>query len=146
MKKYRKGVFLVTYMREKGKIIYLLLHRVLHWKGWEFPKGGIENGEEKDIEKTIKREIKEETGLRVKKITDMEKSGKFKYKRELPDRPGITGQSWQLYAVEVEKGKVKLDKKEHDKYRWLTYGKASTLLTWANQKRCLKNVDEKLRK
>ena len=58
---FRKGVFIVVYTNDKGKIKYLLLKRKLHWKGWEFPKGGIKKGE--GILKAVKRELKEEAGL-----------------------------------------------------------------------------------
>ena len=40
--KYRKIVFIVTYAKLKDKIYYLILKRKLHWKGWEFVKGGID--------------------------------------------------------------------------------------------------------
>src|SRR3989344_1192122 len=43
--KLRKGVFIIVYRKEKDKLSYLILKRKLHWKGWEFPKGGIEKGE-----------------------------------------------------------------------------------------------------
>ena len=50
---YRKGFFIVTYSRTKEGIKYLILKRKLHWKGWEFPKGGLEKGE--SFEKAVKR-------------------------------------------------------------------------------------------
>jgi len=40
----RKGVLAII-MRE-GK--FLILRRVRNWKGWEFPKGGIDKGEEEE--------------------------------------------------------------------------------------------------
>lgn len=137
--KYRKGVFLVVYSDKK----YLLLHRTLHWQGWEFPKAGLEKGE--NDEKAIKRELKEETGLKPIKILDLKVDGKFDYGRELPDRPGIKGQTFKLFAVEVKKGKVRIDKNEHISYRWLDYRKAEKLLTWNIQKRCLRVVNWFLR-
>ena len=47
MKKYRKAVFIVTYLKTKKGIKYLILKRKLHWVGWEFPKGGLEKKEKK---------------------------------------------------------------------------------------------------
>ena len=40
---------------------FLLLHRVLNWAGWEYTKGGIDEGE--SPEEAIKRELFEETGI-----------------------------------------------------------------------------------
>ncbi len=133
--KYRKGVFLVVFNKDK----YLLLKRVLHWTGWEFPKGGIESNE--SIEKAVSRELREETGLIARRIIDLKASGKFDYGRELPDRPGILGQTWHLFAVQVSTKKVRLDKREHLSYKWLNYPQAYNLLTFNIQKRCLKVVN-----
>jgi len=137
--KYRKGVFMVVYAKKGKKISYLLLERILHWQGWEFPKAGIEKGE--NDEKAVIRELKEETGLKPRKILDLKVNGKFDYRRELEDRPGIKGQTFKLFAVEVKKRKVKIDKNEHISYKWLDYEKAKNLLTWNLQKRCLKVVN-----
>lgn len=84
------------------------------------------------------RELKEETGLKPVRILDLEVNGKFNYRRELSDRPGIRGQTFKLFAVEVRKGRVKIDKREHIGYKWLDYEKAEKMLTWNIQKRCLK--------
>ena len=66
MKKYRKGIFVVVYSKTKNKIEYLILKRKLHWKGWEFPKGGKRIYE--TLQMAVKREVKEETGLKPLKI------------------------------------------------------------------------------
>ena len=74
--KYRKAVFGVAYSKNKdGKIEYIILKRKKHWKGWEFPKGGIERGEK--IIDAVKREVREETGLKCINIKKLNFSGKF---------------------------------------------------------------------
>ncbi len=147
--KYRKGVFLVVYAQEKNgkkedEIKYLLLHRILHWRGWEFPKGGIEKGE--TIKAAAKRELKEETGLKPLKIIDMHTKGKFNYPRKLADRPGIKGMEWELFAVEAKKSKVKIDRAEHSAYKWLSFSEAYNKLKFGNKKRCLKLADKCLKR
>ena len=54
--KYRRGIFLVVYSLNDKKIKYLILKRKLHWKGWEFPKGGIKSNE--NMAKAVRRELK----------------------------------------------------------------------------------------
>ena len=140
--KFRKGVFVVVYKKEKNKVLYLVLKRKLHWKGWEFSKGGVEKKE--NLRKAVIREIKEETGLKAAKIIDMKIKGKYNYKKMYKDRPGIKGMSWHLFKVEVRNKKVKIDKKEHSSYTWKSYKQAVKMLTHSEQRRCLRLVNSKL--
>ena len=143
IQRYRKAVFIVTYAIEKEVIYYLLLKRKLHWKGWEFPKGGLEKNE--NIIDTIKRELKEETGLKPLKIKSFKIHGKYNYKKEYPERIGFIGQSYFLYSAEVKKDGVKIDQREHSNYKWLEFDKAIKKLTWPNQKKCLNIVNDWLK-
>ncbi len=137
---YRPGIFIVTYRFEKNKIFYLLLKRKLHWQGWEFPKGGIEKNETKI--QTVKREIKEETGLKIKKIRIYKLSGKYNYHKKFIDRPNFKGQTYTLYSAEVYGSKVKIDEREHNQFKWLEFEEAYRKLTWKNQKKSLKKVNQ----
>jgi 8-oxo-dGTP pyrophosphatase MutT (NUDIX family) len=137
--KYRKGVFVVTYRKEGGKIYYLLLKRKLHWKGWEFPKGGIESKE--GMKKAIAREIEEETGQIPFGIKKHGYEGKYKYGKEIRDRDE-QGQTFSLYSAEVSGKEVRIDKREHSGYSWKEFGKAVKLLTWPNQRKSLRIVDK----
>jgi 8-oxo-dGTP pyrophosphatase MutT (NUDIX family) len=147
--KYRKAVFCVGYAKTKKGIRYLLLKRKLHWRGWEFPKGKIEWYEVFKKGKTALREFKEETGLEPKRKTLKKQVywGKYLYKKPLKDRPGKIGQTFSLYSVEVPYSKkIKLDKKEHAGFKWVSFKQALKLLTWKNQKDSLKIVDNWLKK
>jgi len=140
MNKYRKGVFFVVYAKnKKGNMEYLILKRQLHWIGWEFPKGGIEKSE--THLNTIKRELKEETGLTPLNFRKFDVKGKFKYQDTLEDRPEKIGQTFEsLYAVEVNKQNIKVDKIEHNDFRWVDFNSAKKLLTWENQKTSIETV------
>jgi len=141
-KKYRKAVFGVAYSKNSsGKIEYIILKRKLHWKGWEFPKGKIERFETK--RRAVRREVNEETGLKVLKIKKFREKGIYLYSKKLTDRQNKIGQTWKLFAVKVEKGngKVKLDHLEHNGYKWVSFKEAQKMLTWPNQRKCLKIVN-----
>ncbi len=141
-KRYRKAVFIVTYRKEKHRIIYLILKRKLHWIGWEFPKGGVEKFEFK--KSAVKRELKEETGQSSNNIKKYSIKGKYKYHMSFKDRPGYIGQSYKLYSAEIKNKKIILDKREHVGYLWLPYDKALKKLTWLNQRKCLSIVNNYL--
>jgi len=130
---------MVTYTLDSKNILYLILKRKLHWKGWEFPKGGVEQNETK-LE-AVRREIQEETGLRIEKIKSHFIFGKYKYAKQYLDRPGIVGQTYKLFSVEVKRGNINLDKKEHSLGVWVKYEKAMRLLTYQNQKKSLMKVN-----
>jgi 8-oxo-dGTP pyrophosphatase MutT (NUDIX family) len=148
-KKWRRGVFIVAYRKKqvasgRWQVKFLIQKRKLHWKGYEFPKGGIEKSEGKI--KTIKREILEETGLPIIKLKNHHKRGRYFYSKELKDRPGVVGQTWSLYSAEVGDGKVRIDQKEHSGHEWLGYREARKRLTYENQKECLGIVWKWVRK
>ncbi len=140
--KYRKGVFVIAYATEKEKLLYLLLKRKLHWKGWEFPKGGMEKREA--AISAAKRELKEETGKKPIAIRKFNIRGKYKYEKEYNNREGLSGQTYEvLFAAKVEKGgKIRIDKEEHSSYAWLEFKEAMKNLTWPNQRKCLRIVNE----
>lgn len=141
-KSYRKAVFIVVYKIEDKNIFYLILKRIKHWKGFEFPKGGIDDGEG-EID-AVKRETLEETGLKIKKITNHKIMGKYKYPRGFPDRNGIIGQTYSLYSAEVYPGKVKIDTHEHDGYEWLSYSSAQKKISKQSQKMCIGIVNRRI--
>lgn len=143
--KIRRALFIVTYALVGKEIKYLILKRKLHWKGWEFPKGGINFFELKRF--ALKRELKEETGLVPIKINSFSEKGLYKYNKKYRDRKGFDGQNYQLYSAEVEYSKkIKLDKIEHSDYKWMKFKEAIKNLTWENQKACLKIVNDSLKK
>ncbi len=141
-KNYRKAVFVIIYKKVRGKILYLLLKRKLHWKGWEFPKGGIKKGEGELG--AIKREIKEEIRLKPIRIIKFNVRGKYRYNLETKKDRGFVGQTYSLYSAEVCDEKIKIDKKEHFGFKWLEFKKALRLLTWKDQKDCLTIIEKSM--
>jgi len=141
--KFRHSVFVIAYsLNLEEKVEYVILKRKKHWKGWEFPKGKIEKFETKRM--AARREVHEETGLKVLKIKRFKEKGSYLYDKKLWDRPNKIGQTYQLFAAEMKKGngKLKLDKIEHNGYKWVSFKEAYKKLTWPNQRKCLKIVND----
>ena len=139
--KWRHAIFAVVWIKENNKIKYLILKRKKHWVGWEFPKGKIEFLETKKM--AVQREVKEETGLKILKIKKFNVKGLYHYKKKLKDRPNYIGQTYHLFSAEVLKGKVSI-KEEHSDFKWMNFNEAAKKVTWKNQKKCLKIVNDYL--
>jgi 8-oxo-dGTP pyrophosphatase MutT (NUDIX family) len=130
MKKSKK-VTAVLFRKRKGKREFLVMHRKLHWRGWEIVKGTLEKGE--SLEHALKREIFEETEYRKIKILKRLRESQ-NYFDELH---GCLVQPVGFAVQTFEKKKVRLDKKtkEHSGYKWLAAKKALRMLTWPEQKK-----------
>ncbi len=129
---YRKGVVGIV-INKSNK--FLILYRVLRWRGWEFPKGGIDKGETGS--EALKREIKEETGLAPKIICKLPLEITYDYPKDFTKKTKTKykGARQSVYLVLAE-GRVKLSK-EHAKYRWVSYKAARKLLKHESQKKAL---------
>ena len=132
----REIVGLIVFDGEK----FLLLHRKLNWKGWEYPKGGIEEGE--SHEEAIKRELWEETGL--EKYELIGKISEFEFVDRARNKKGHT-HNYLLRVPSTAVVKLNnehvLDKEvviEHDDFKWCLPKEAIKLLTHKDMKISLK--------
>ncbi len=97
-------------------------------------------------ENAVTREVEEETGLKALSVIPFSSKGKFTYDKKTQRERGAKGFIWKLYATEVRKDGVKISKREHDGFKWLSYAKAIRQLRWPNQKKSLKIVHKTLKK
>ncbi|MFH1192410.1 MAG: WecB/TagA/CpsF family glycosyltransferase [bacterium] len=120
--KYRRGVTAVII--EKGNRI-LLCQRSDDLMHWQFPKGGMERGE--NGEDAVKREILEEVGLRnIKIIKKLVKKDKYSYNYPrgqgnlIKLKNGFKGQISDIFIVRFLGGEeIKIDNKEFADYKWV---------------------------
>jgi 8-oxo-dGTP pyrophosphatase MutT (NUDIX family) len=120
MAKYEKSAGAIVYcMNQEPK--FLMLRNTLKTTYWEFPKGKIEK--EEDIERTVKREVEEETDLK-----DIEIVGGFRHTLQWFFR--FKGQLIRKEAIYLlvkiprkNKDKVRINY-EHEAFRWWSYKEA----------------------
>ncbi|WP_405487366.1 NUDIX hydrolase [Nocardia sp. NBC_00511] len=97
---FRQGKLLVVRRVEDGS----------HGGMYELPGGGVEPGE--SFAECVERELHEETGLRVVRITDV--LGGFDYATRTKSR--VRKYS---FVVIADPGEIRLAPGEHDRYQWI---------------------------
>ena len=126
----------IIFRRNGDKVEYLLLKRLPDRNGfWQPVTGGLEEGEAQT--EALRREIKEETGIRnlIRVIEGL-------YYFEFSD-PSLNQE--YVYGIEVSSTeKVVLDGKEHSEYKWCSYQEALQLLHWKENKESLRRLNTSL--
>ncbi len=129
-----KKVQAVIYDLKSGEPYFLILHRVLRWRGWELHKGTIENND--SYKKTLVREVFEETGLKKFKVVKPLGISFYFDKR----RSRVV----EVFIVRVSmRQRISLSrnpKREHDGYLWADKETALKKLTWPNARRIIRNL------
>lgn len=133
-KKYRRGIKVVIHKNNKKGRLFLVLHRIKRWEGFELLKGGRFLSE--SYIGALKREIREELGCKPKNIKKLPFEDKFDYPEKHRAVFEKKGQISVCYVCEIV-GKIKLND-EHDKYQWVDSKKAVKLLKYNNGKKLLK--------
>lgn len=116
---YRNNVSCVVFRGE----MYLLVQKVGWPKNfWKFPQGGIE--EDESNEEAVKRELAEELGTNKYKIAGVSRYlNKYDWSEDSVKLAGFRwrGQIQKFYLVEYlgSDEDIKLDKKEHQNYKWV---------------------------
>lgn len=132
----------IIFKKEEGKNFYLLLHYPTGFRTskdyWDLPKGHIEKDE--DEVKTVRREVKEETGLKdIQFIEDFKETIKYFFKAE-----GKTVLKFvTFYLAETKNKEVKISQ-EHIGFKWLSFEQALEQLTFKNAKEILKKANDYL--
>ena len=104
------------------------MHRNSNWKGWEFVKGGLKDGE--SSERALLREVYEETGLNRFSV-----KGRVSEQRKFMDPEGEE-HLFDVYLVKASMNiPIQIDKKEHDTFLWATQERVIEKLTWEDEKR-----------
>jgi len=133
---YEKSAGAVIVRKEKEPLFLLICNK----GNWDFPKGNIEKGE-KELD-TVKREVKEETGIDdIKIIGGFREVISYYYKRD-----GKLVSKDVIFYLAVTKTKDVVLSYEHEDYKWLTYEEAYNHLSFENSRRVLKKAREALKK
>ena len=128
-----KSCGIVPFREVDGEIRYLVISSaVTKREHWEFPKGGVEEGE-REIE-TALRELWEETGVKdVRVLPGYREPIRYIYRR--PE--GLVSKQVVYFIARVGDPSVTLREVEAKDYRWANYAETRKLLRHANARALL---------
>lgn len=112
------------------------LYLSLHYPAghWDFPKGAVEKNETE--EQAAKREIMEETGLRIESfLPGFRKTIEYHYRRS----EGLSHKQVIFFLARSPKKEVKISF-EHSGYEWLTFEQSLRRLTFENARNILREA------
>ena len=128
----------VVYKKEDGKIFWLVCKHSGYHK-WGMPKGLIEKGE--SLEEAALREVKEESGVKVKIIEKIEDPEKYEY---IINGVRVLKQV-DYFLMEYVSGDISGHDWEMEEVEWLSYNKAYQQLAFEGAKKTLEKAKMMLR-
>lgn len=128
------GALVVRKIRGQYRYLVIKNRRSTHWS---FPKGHIEDGE--TLEDTAKREVLEETGVRINIIPGFKRKSEYMIKNRI-------SKTVYLFVATTEDTNTVLQKEEVEDYAWLTYMKAMQKLNFENDKKILRDANKFLKR
>ncbi len=129
---YESSCGAVVFRNIGGEIRYLLIKNKRS-TNWGFPKGHIENGETK--EETAKREVLEETGIRIKIIPGFVSTSEYTIQ-------GKVEKSVSIFVASTTDTQTKIQQEEIEDYIWLNYAKAIKKLKFENDRSILERAND----
>ncbi len=139
MRKVRRVAIGVVFKKFPDGMRFLLLRRSRGWRGWEFPKGGVEKNETERA--AAIRETKEETGL--KKLRMIKRVGVaigYDYPKESMERLAYESTMQRAFLIEAFDDDVKVEQGFFNGYAWLDAKAVINRLKWDNQRNLFRLV------
>ncbi len=128
---YERSCGAVVFNKKDGLIRFLLIKNKRSSR-WGFPKGHMEKGE--DEETTAKREVREETGLKIRIIPGFEKHSSYRI-------GGRIEKSVVLFLASSNDDRTVIQPEEIEDCIWLDYEQAYVNLNYENDRMILKNAN-----
>ena len=124
---YERSCGAVVFRKINEDYRYLLI-RNRRSSNWSFPKGHVEAGE--TLEETAKREVFEETGLRIDIIPGFISKSQYSIQNRIQ-------KTVQIYVASTKDTQTRIQIEEIEDYVWLTYENALKNLKFENDKTIL---------
>ena len=133
------GISAIIY-ENMGEPYYLIFRRASNWKGWEFLKGKLKDGE--TPEAAVNRIFKEDAGISQYKIVKrLEKTRHYPKNGEDKEVAVFLVEANMNIPVRNYKSS-----KKHDSYIWAKSSEVMSKLTWDNEKNLFKEIDAEVKR
>jgi len=133
---------MIVFHREAGRCRYLLvLSRLTRRPLWEFPKGGVDQGE--TLLQAALRELQEETGLSHDDITvvdGFERTEDYRFTSGRSAERILIHKQVTYYLSEAFRTDVQLSTDELSEFAWLEFGEATRRLKYPGRRQMLRDA------
>ena len=130
---------IIVFRRAGAECLFLLiLSRLTKRPLWEFPKGGVDEGE--TVLQAALRELHEETGIHeseVRLIPEFERTEDYRFTSGRSDRRSLIHKQVTYFLAETEKATIVLSAKESSEFAWLNMVDATKRLRYKERRKLL---------
>jgi len=127
---YERSCGAVVFSRSPEGLRFLLIKN-RRSANWGFPKGHVENYE--TPEQTARREIREETGLRVRLLPGFSCQSEYVIS-------GVIEKSVTIFLAEAHDRRITVQESEIEDYLWVDYHKAMQMLKFDNDRNTMRRA------
>jgi len=127
---YERSCGAVVFSRTPEGLRFLLIKN-RRSANWGFPKGHVENYE--TAEQTARREIREETGLRVRLLPGFSCQSEYVIS-------GVIEKSVTIFLAEAPDRRITVQEAEIEDYLWVDYHKAMQMLKFDNDRTTMRRA------
>lgn len=132
---------IVFHRGEAGCRFLLVLSRLTKRPLWEFPKGGVDEGE--SLQEAAMRELLEETGLRpddVRMVPGFERREEYRFTTGDNNRKTLIRKEVTYYLAEALRTEVRIAEAEASEYAWLSLKDALRKLRYPGRRALLEEA------
>lgn len=139
----RSAGVIVFHRGENGCRFLLLLSRLTKRPLWEFPKGGIDDGE--SAAEAALRELEEETGMAgadIRLVPEFEHREEYRFTSGSGDARTLVRKEVTYFLAETRTTEVRLSAHEASQFAWLSVDEAARKLKYKARRTMLRHAAE----
>jgi bis(5'-nucleosidyl)-tetraphosphatase len=130
---------IIVFRRAGAECLFLLiLSRLTKRPLWEFPKGGVDDGE--TVMQAAMRELYEETGIseaEVVLIPEFQRTEDYRFTSGRSDSRSLIHKQVTYFLAETAKSEIVLSAKESSEFAWLNLADATKRLRYKERRQLL---------